>query len=1354
MRIKLNIRSLSGAFLLLYALSAEAAGGYLTGPNQGAPLDIALNYLNENQAVLGLSNADLSNQVVKDQYVTAHNGVTHIYLRQQHKGIEVFGGDMAIHIASDGSVIKLDNQFVPRLRRAVNTRTPSISAKRAVKSTAQHLGLNMTSDVAVLENFGGADHSKLLTDGGISLDDIPVKLVYQQAGKGEVRLAWNVRVRQSDHWWNLRIDAVTGEVLDQNDWIANDNDYRVFPLPAVSPEEPGIPHSLVNAPADAIASPLGWHDTDGVAGAEYTDTRGNNVYAQEDTNADDTGGFRPDGGADLIFDFDWDPALQPWEGTNQEAAIVNLFYWNNIIHDVFYRYGFDEVSGNFQKNNYGNGGLDGDPVQADAQDGAGMNNATFATPPDGEEPRMQVFLWNKTSPQRDGDFESTIIIHEYGHGISNRLVGGPSNVSCLGNDEQMGEGWSDWLALILTTKDTDTDTSARGMGPYVLGQLPDGAGIRLARYTTDMSENGYTYGDISRLDIPYDVGFVWATMLWEMQWNLINQHSFDSDVYMGNGGNNLAIQLVIDGMKLTACNPGFVDARDAILLADKNNNGGANQCLIWKAFAKRGLGYSADQGSSDSTTDGTEAFDIPTECLDTLNISKSASPSPVEAGGLLDYTLKVGNYTSGKRRGVTITDSVPANTTYVEGSADCGGSESGGIVTFPLGTMNSGEMITCTFQVQVSGSVGNTVLFADDMESGADKWTVSHGEGSSDWTLGNSTPHSGISAWYAEYTLAISDQYLAMTNPVVLSGTPILRFWHHYNHETNSYGNYDGGVVEISTDSGATWTDLGSEMTPNGYTGTISTCCESPIAGRRAFTGNSNGYIETLVDLSSYMGQSVQIRFRMATDNGGTSYRGWYVDDVEIVDKATIFNEACVSANEGDSDCASVRTPVISLPVVSPESLASTQAVNTQTMQVLNIGNVDSVDLAWTIDEAASSCSSPEDISWLRTSPSSGTTAPGDSSVVDVVFDSTGLNVDMYKAILCVNSNDTTVEVPVSLDVTGPPNDVVIDFGPSDGISAWLNNSTWQPVHSLSAYSMVTGDIDDSGQDDVIINFGSVYGIWMLMNNWSWESLHLLSAESMVTGDLDGSGEVDVIIDFGQVYGIWMWMNNSFWVPLDSVSPESMVTGDLDGNGEDDVVIDSGTKILLWMNNSTWVQLHTISSEGMVTGDLDGSGEDDVVIDLGPAYGLWLLMNNSTRFQLHPESPEGMVTGDLDGNGEDDVIIDFGAEYGIWRWMNNRTWVRLRSFSVEAMVTGNLDSNSQDDVIISSSDPEGIWAFMNNRDWVKLDDRSAESMVTGEIDGVSSFGVSALVSQVPPAGPATSVLPPFVPQELPFPGGQ
>jgi hypothetical protein len=368
--------------------------------------------------------------------------------------------------------------------------------------------------------------------------------------------------------------------------------------------------SLVTHPADAIASPFGWHDWDGQPGAEFPITRGNNVYAYEGGNH---AGYSPYGGPDLCFSFDLDLTQPP--DAYEEAAISNLFYWSNIIHDLFYQYGFDEASGNFQQYNDDElGGVGGDYLLAEAQDGGGFNNANFLTRPDGQTARMQMYLWNLTMPRRDGALDSGIIVHEYGHGISMRLTGGPSNASCLQNAEQGGEGWSDWFALALTAEASDLGSDPRGIAAYVLNQSPTGPGIRPAPYSTDMSINHFTYGDIADQPVAHGVGFVWGTMLWEVYWNLVEVYGFDPDLYHGTGGNNIALQLVIDGLKLQPCHPGFVNARDAILLADQVNNEGANQCLLWRAFAKRGLGVSAHQGDRNRTQDGEEGFDLPPDC--------------------------------------------------------------------------------------------------------------------------------------------------------------------------------------------------------------------------------------------------------------------------------------------------------------------------------------------------------------------------------------------------------------------------------------------------------------------------------------------------------------------------------------------------------------------------------------------------------------------------------------------------------------------------------------------------------------------------------------------------------------------
>ncbi|MBW2361122.1 MAG: M36 family metallopeptidase, partial [Deltaproteobacteria bacterium] len=171
-----------------------------------------------------------------------------------------------------------------------------------------------------------------------------------------------------------------------------------YPLPLDSPDDGG--RSLETNVADATASEYGWHDTNGVAGAEFTDTRGNNVTAQEDQNGNDGSGSMPSGGGSLVFDFSIDLGLAP--STYVDAATTNLFYWNNIAHDLFYQYGFDEASGNFQENNYGRGGpgaLGGDSVNADSQDGSDSNNAQFGTPPDGLNPHMEMFIFTDAEPR-------------------------------------------------------------------------------------------------------------------------------------------------------------------------------------------------------------------------------------------------------------------------------------------------------------------------------------------------------------------------------------------------------------------------------------------------------------------------------------------------------------------------------------------------------------------------------------------------------------------------------------------------------------------------------------------------------------------------------------------------------------------------------------------------------------------------------------------------------------------------------------------------------------------------------------------------------------------------------------------
>ncbi len=795
----------------------------------------------ERHTALGLTAEEASAYAVTDMHAD-RKGVSYVYIQQTVHGLPVLGA-VANFAVRQGQVVGHGDRLQRGLTQRASVPQPALDAQEALRRAARELGLGEASPRALEER----SPTELLLDGaGVSLDPIPARLAYAVGAEGAVLLCWELTIRAADapNWWHLAVDASNGAIVHAMDRIVrcshapgafgrpysalsdlvradappaplplDGSGYRVFPFPTESPAHG--PQVLVSEPADVQASPFGWHDTDGVPGAEYTITRGNNVFAYEDADDDDQPGYSPDGGAALSFDFDYAPPQGPQDYL--DASITNLFFACNALHDVLHRYGFDAASGNFQANNLDAGGEGNDEVIAQAQDGGGMNNANFGTPADGQSGRMQMYLWragidssltvnapatvagvyvnalagfgpplptepltaglvlaedgtapvnnacealtnagaiagsiamvdrgqctfiskvealqaagalavivvNNTAGDpiamggtggqgivipsvmisqadglllkqallngpvnatlvgedgedlRDSGFDNGIIAHEYGHGVSNRLTGGPANVDCLWNEEQMGEGWSDYIGMVLTMQPGDAAAMPRGVGTFVRDQGPAGAGIRPAPYTTDLSVNPYTYGATNEGDLsqPHGVGFVWASMLWDLTWALVDEYGYDPDLYAGTGGNNLALQLVMDGMKLQPCNPGFVDGRDAILLADELLTGGQNACLIWHAFARRGLGLGADQGDSFSRFDQQEAFDVPNECLSTglgaLEGLSAFGLQPNPAGGRTELVLPRALRTDARLRVLGVdgrlwrTERIPAGT--------------------------------------------------------------------------------------------------------------------------------------------------------------------------------------------------------------------------------------------------------------------------------------------------------------------------------------------------------------------------------------------------------------------------------------------------------------------------------------------------------------------------------------------------------------------------------------------------------------------------------------------------------------------------------------------------------------------
>jgi len=592
--------------------SLSSQRGFLSAAKPGKPMDIAMDFVKQNLSALNLEASDLEGYSVSNVVFSKVTGATRIYLQQRYQGIPVYNAQLQVNVNRDGRIISVNNSFMSGLQRAVSAVKPAKQLSAAVGEALKFSGMKMPAPGSV-----GANR---VANAGISLEPINGTLMLLPVRPGEARLVWNFQIHTLDkqHMWDLTVDANSGQVWTRFDWVAGDQ-YRVYPRPVESPNHttplpPSDGRTLVVNPANALASPFGWHDTNGAAGAESTLTTGNNVDAYTDVDANNSAdaNSRPNGGASLNFDFPLNLTLAP--SGYRPAAVTNLFYINNIIHDIQYQYGFDEAAGNFQVNNYGRGGAGNDSVRAEAQDGSGTNNANFGTPSDGQRPRMQMYIWTSPNPDRDGDLDTGIVVHEYGHGISNRQVGG-GNVNCLTNNQQPGEGLSDWWALAYTARPSDTGATPRGLGTYALNQQTNGTGIRTQRYSTDPAVNTWTYASINGMAIPHGVGSVWAQGAWEMYWKLVDTYGFSTDLYnaAGGAGNQRAMLYVNEGMKNTACNPTFTQVRDGIIQAAQDNHSGEDVCRIWEAFAGFGLGSNAVSGGANSTSP-TNGFNVPASC--------------------------------------------------------------------------------------------------------------------------------------------------------------------------------------------------------------------------------------------------------------------------------------------------------------------------------------------------------------------------------------------------------------------------------------------------------------------------------------------------------------------------------------------------------------------------------------------------------------------------------------------------------------------------------------------------------------------------------------------------------------------
>ncbi|KAK6846422.1 extracellular metalloproteinase MEP [Apiospora arundinis] len=347
-------------------------------------------------------------RLVDDHYV-GENGIAHVNFKQTAHGLDIDNADINVNIAKDGTVFSYSNNFFtgevpaesPLMKRAFSE--PTVALTGATKI----LDLGMSGEASA-EAHPDAKETYTLKGTSGAVKDPEAKLMYIVKADGTLALTWRVETDIMDNWLLSYVDAATNnEVHGVVDYVAEAT-YQVYPWGTNDPTE-GDRKSLSN-PWDPTSNPFTWV---GDGTTTYNTTRGNNAIAQTNPNGGSSylNNYRPTSSSS-DFSYPYSATMSP-PSTYKDAAVTQLFYTANTYHDLLYTLGFTEAAGNFQTNNNGKGGKGNDFAILNAQDGSGTNNANFATPPDGQPGRMRMFLWTRSTPQRDGAFEAGVVIHEY-----------------------------------------------------------------------------------------------------------------------------------------------------------------------------------------------------------------------------------------------------------------------------------------------------------------------------------------------------------------------------------------------------------------------------------------------------------------------------------------------------------------------------------------------------------------------------------------------------------------------------------------------------------------------------------------------------------------------------------------------------------------------------------------------------------------------------------------------------------------------------------------------------------------------------------------------------------------------------
>jgi extracellular elastinolytic metalloproteinase len=592
--------------------------GFLTGRSSAPAKSIVMQYVTSHLADLGLTRADLATLHLRQDYVDV-GGIHHLSWTQSTKGITVFSNGLKANVTKNGELISIQGSPVSGLglKAAKSSTTPRISASGARADAAADVGGKVVSTTVSKQSSTftqWANHDQ-------------AQLVWFLTRSG-LRLGWSTYVQAGDTLnYQHVIDATTGKVLYRHDTTNFDRgDALVF-------------QNYPGADVGGRQSVVNFYKAGYLPTYEDTWLKGQYVIAWMDVNDDniaqlsertpvpgtDQGAtrkfvqFHPlPGYCSVHFQCSWKPSAQFSWRINRQADNNQGFYWASLFHDYLATapIGFGPRAGNFELRG-------GDPVLLNSDDGANtdhgypdgnhIDNANMSTPPDGIPPTMQMYLWHfpNTPPQFEpfiatsSSFDPSVEMHEYTHGLSNRLVVDAQGNSTLNSIQAgaMGEAWSDYYAvdyLAATKRILNTGHDGEVLEGYYLmaGKQPfrtmaiDCSVHSTVPNCTQITgeRGGYTYGDFPTIGGAPEVhasGEVWAQTMWDLR-KQIGSEQTDS--------------IVTRGMTLSPNDPSMLDMRNAILQANQAVWGGAKSNQIWHVFAERGMGWYA------GTVDASDSF--------------------------------------------------------------------------------------------------------------------------------------------------------------------------------------------------------------------------------------------------------------------------------------------------------------------------------------------------------------------------------------------------------------------------------------------------------------------------------------------------------------------------------------------------------------------------------------------------------------------------------------------------------------------------------------------------------------------------------------------------------------------------